>query len=160
MLISMATCWTVGFRPRETCLRLRLSSDKPSHRRLYSRAHRHRQSNPSAIRSWAPDAKHTATGFYDRVILTNRCERNHGYVKSRLRPMRGLKSFDCAKRLFPTLEALQVIERGFVAVSCNAMPHAGGRSYVRARNVAAPIARLGQGVRNQPREQPKPSSPW
>jgi len=48
---------------------------------------------PSAIRSHAPEAQHTATGFYNRVISTNRCERNHGYLKSRLRPMRGLKSF-------------------------------------------------------------------
>jgi len=68
---------------------------------------------PSAIRAWAPDAKHTATGFYNRVISTNRCERSHGYVKSRLRPMRGLKSLDCAKRLLPTLDAMQLIERGF-----------------------------------------------
>src|SRR6266536_584598 len=51
---------------------------------------------PSAIRAYAPGAKHTATGFYNLVISTNRCERNHGYVKSRVRPMRGLKSFKCA----------------------------------------------------------------
>jgi transposase-like protein len=101
---------------------------------------------PSAIRSWAPDAKHTATGFYNRVISTNRCERNHGYLKSRLRPMRGLKSLDCAKRLLPTLDAMQLIERGFVAASCTVLPHAGGRSYVRARHVAGIINRLGQGV--------------
>jgi transposase-like protein len=42
---------------------------------------------PSAIRTHAPGAKHTATGFYNLVISTNRCERNHGYVKSRVRPM-------------------------------------------------------------------------
>jgi transposase, IS6 family len=101
---------------------------------------------PSAISTWAPDAKHTATGFYNRVISTNRCERNHGYLKSRLRPMRGLKSFDCAKRLLPALEALQVIERGFVAASCTGLPHTGGRSYVRARNFAGIVNRLGQGV--------------
>src|SRR5216684_3004096 len=71
---------------------------------------------PSAIRTWAPDAKHTATGFYNRVISTNRCERNHGYLKSRLRPMRGLKSVDCAKRLFRALDVMQLIERGFVRV--------------------------------------------
>src|SRR5215470_738579 len=59
---------------------------------------------PSAIRAHAPEAKHTATGFYNRVISTNRCERNHGYVKSKIRPMRGLKSVNCAKRLFPELE--------------------------------------------------------
>jgi transposase-like protein len=45
-----------------------------------------------SIRTCAPDAKHTATGFYNPVTSTNRCERNHGYVKSRLRPMRGLKT--------------------------------------------------------------------
>ena len=44
---------------------------------------------PSAIRTYAPGAKHTATGFYNLVISTNRCERNHGYVKTRIRPMRG-----------------------------------------------------------------------
>jgi putative transposase len=38
---------------------------------------------PSAIRTCAPGAKHTATGFYNLVTSTNRCERNHGYVKSR-----------------------------------------------------------------------------
>jgi transposase-like protein len=54
---------------------------------------------PSAIRTCAPGAKHTSTGFYNLVISTNRCERNHGYVKSRVRPMRGLKSFACAIRL-------------------------------------------------------------
>ncbi len=101
---------------------------------------------PSVIRTWAPDGKHAATGFYNRVVSTNRCERNHGYLKSRLRPMRGLKSFDCAKRLLLALEALQVIERGFVAATCSALPHAGGRSYVRARRVAGIVYQLGQGV--------------
>ena len=33
---------------------------------------------PSAMRTSAPGAKHTATGFYNLVISTNRCERNHG----------------------------------------------------------------------------------
>jgi hypothetical protein len=84
------------------------------------------------------------TGFYNRVISTNGCERNHGYLKSRLRPMRGLKSFDCAKRLLPSLEALQVIEGGVVAASCTRLPHAGGRSYVRACHVAGFVNRLGQ----------------
>jgi putative transposase len=32
---------------------------------------------PSAIRTCAPGAKRTATGFYNLVISTNRCERNH-----------------------------------------------------------------------------------
>jgi transposase-like protein len=35
---------------------------------------------PSAIRTYAAGAKHTATGFYNLVISTNRCERNHGDV--------------------------------------------------------------------------------
>jgi transposase-like protein len=85
---------------------------------------------PSAIRAWAPGARHTATGFYNRVISTNRCERNHGYLKSRLRPMRGLTS----------------VERGFVAASCIGLAYAGGRSYVRARSIAAIVNRLGQPV--------------
>jgi transposase-like protein len=101
---------------------------------------------PSAFRIWSPAAKHTATGFYNRVISTNRCERNHGYLKSRLRPMRGLKSFDCAKHLFPALDAMQLIDRGFVAALCTELPHAGGRSYVHARNIADLVAQLGQGV--------------
>jgi transposase-like protein len=101
---------------------------------------------PSAIRAHAPDARHTATGFYNRVISTNRCERNHGYVKSRLRPMRGLKSFDCAKHLFRALDAMQLIERGFVAASCSWLPHGGGRSYVRACRAAGIVNQLGQRV--------------
>jgi hypothetical protein len=116
---------------------------------LCSRAHRHRQSNLLPKRYpqlAAPDAKHTATGFDNRVISTNRCERNHGYLKSRLRPMRGLNSLDCAKQLLPTLDAMQLIERGFVAASCLGLPHAGGRSYVRTRHVAGMVNRLGQGV--------------
>jgi hypothetical protein len=80
------------------------------------------------------------------VISTNRCERNHGYVKSRLRPMRGLKSFDCARRLFPALDAKQLIERGFVHVSCNAVPKARGRSYLHARRIAGIVTQLGQAV--------------
>src|SRR6266496_1786137 len=72
---------------------------------------------PSAIRSCAPGARHTATSFYNLVISTNRCERNHGYVKSRVRPVRGLKSFKCATRLFPALDALQLVERDFVRAS-------------------------------------------
>ena len=85
---------------------------------------------PSAIRTCAPGAKQTATGFYNLVISTNRCERNHGYVKSRIRHMRGLKSVDCVKRLFRSLDAVQLIERGFVRVPCPGpgVPLAGGRS--------------------------------
>src|SRR6266508_4791425 len=101
---------------------------------------------PSAIRTWAPDAKHTATGFYNRVISTNRCERNHGYLKSRLRAMRGLKSVDCARRLLPALDAMQLIEHGFVAASCTRMQHTGGRSYVRARTFAGIVNTLGQNM--------------
>src|SRR6266542_2555177 len=99
---------------------------------------------PSAIRTCAPGAKHTPTGFYNLVISTNRCERNHGHVKSRLRPMRGLKSFECATRLFPALEALQLVERDFVQVPPVGAPCTGDRSYVRARHIAAVITRLGQ----------------
>jgi IS6 family transposase len=99
---------------------------------------------PSAIRTCAPGGKHTATGFYNLVISTNRCERNHGYVKSRIRPMRGLKSFDCATRLFPTLDALQLVERDFLRVPPIGAPCTGGRSYVHARNVAAVMSRLGR----------------
>jgi IS6 family transposase len=101
---------------------------------------------PSAIRTWAPDAKHTATGVYNRVISTNRCERNHGYLKSRLRPMRGLKRVDCAKHLFLAPDAIQLIEHGFVAVPCAGVPHAGGRSYVHARRIAGIVCRLGRGL--------------
>jgi transposase-like protein len=99
---------------------------------------------PSTIRTCAPGAKHTATGFSNPVILTNRCERNHGYVKSRIRPMRGLKSFACATRLFPALDAVQLVERDVVRVPPIGAPYTGGRSYVRARRVAAVITRLGQ----------------
>jgi transposase-like protein len=99
---------------------------------------------PSAIRACAPDARHTATGFYNPVISTNRCERNHGYVKSRIRPMRGLKNFACATRLFPALDALQLVERDFVRVPPVRTPCMGGRSYVRARHIAAVITRLGR----------------
>jgi IS6 family transposase len=71
---------------------------------------------PSAIRTCAPGAIRTAAGFYNLMISTNRCERNHGYVKSRIRPMRGLKSVACATRLFRALDAVQLVERDFVHV--------------------------------------------
>src|SRR5918912_2431896 len=96
---------------------------------------------PSAIRTCAPGARHTPTGFYNLVISTNRCERNHGYVKFRIRPMRGLKSFKCATRLFPALDALQLVERGFVRVPSVGAPCTGGRSYVRPPHIAALITR-------------------
>ena len=99
---------------------------------------------PSAIRTCAPDAKHTATGFYNLVISTNRCQRKHGYVKSRIRPMRGLKSFACATRLFPVLAALQLVERDFVQVPSVGAPCTGGRSYLRARHIASVVTRLGR----------------
>lgn len=99
---------------------------------------------PSAVRTCAPGAMHTATGLYNPVISTNRCERNHGYVKSRIRSMRGLKSFDCAARLFRALNALQLVERGFVRVPPIGAPCIGGRSYVRARHIAGVITRLGR----------------
>jgi transposase, IS6 family len=99
---------------------------------------------PSAIRTGAPGARHTATGFYNPVISTNRCERNHGYVKSRIRPMRGLKSLACATRLFPALDALQLVERDFVCVAPVGAPCTGGHSYVRAHHIATVITRLGR----------------
>src|SRR5437763_853047 len=93
--------------------------------------------HPSAIRTCAPGVKHTATGFYNLVISTNRCERNYGYVKSRVRPMRGLKSFKCATRLIPALDTLQLVERDFVRVPPIGAPCTGGCSHVRARRIAA-----------------------
>jgi hypothetical protein len=60
--------------------------------------------------------------------------------------MRGLKSVDCAKRLFRSLDAVQLIERGFVGIPCTGLPPAGGRSYMRARQVANIVAQLGRGV--------------
>jgi hypothetical protein len=57
--------------------------------------------------------------------------------------MRGLKSFACAIRLFPALDALQLVERDFVRVPPIGAPCTGGRSYVRARHIAAVITRLG-----------------
>ena len=67
-------------------------------------------------------------------------------MKSRLRPMRGLKSFECATRLFPDLDALQLVERDFVRVPPVGAPCTGGRSYVRARHITAVITRLGQSL--------------
>ena len=99
---------------------------------------------PSAIRTYAPGAKHTATSFYNLVISTNRCERNHGYVKSRVRPMRGLKSVACAVWLLPALDALQLVERDFVWVPPIGAPCTGRRSYVHARHFAAVITWLGR----------------
>ena len=60
--------------------------------------------------------------------------------------MRGLKSLTCAKQLLPALDALQLIERGFVTASCAGTAHAGGRSYVRARRVARIVDQFGQSV--------------
>jgi hypothetical protein len=67
-------------------------------------------------------------------------------VKSRIRPVRGLKSFVCATRLFPTLDALQLVERDFVRVPPIGAPCTGGRSYVRTRRIATVITRLGQAL--------------
>jgi len=83
-------------------------------------------------------------GFFNLVISANRCERSHGYVKSRIRPMRGLKSFACATRLFPALDALQLVERDFIRAPPIGVPCTGGGSYVRARHIASVITRLGQ----------------
>jgi transposase-like protein len=37
------------------------------------------RSTRAPFRTCAPEAKHLATGFYNRVLSPNRCERNHGY---------------------------------------------------------------------------------
>ena len=50
--------------------------------------------------------------------------------------MRGLKSPDCAKRLLPALDALQLIEHGCVAATRSGLAHAGVRSSVRVCRVA------------------------
>ena len=144
----MARCWTVGRRPRATYRLPKPSSDELSHA---SCTPEHIVTDkatfyPSAINAWAPDAKHTATGFYNRVISTNRCERNHGYIKSRLRPMRGLKSFERAKRLFRAPDAWQLIVPGYVASVCTGVPRAGGRSYMRAYKIADVVTELGRGL--------------
>ena len=60
--------------------------------------------------------------------------------------MRGQKSFACAKRLFPALDALQLVERDFVRVPPVGAPCTGGRSYVRARHIAAVITQLGRAL--------------
>jgi hypothetical protein len=143
----MATCWIAGCRGRVTWWPPGPSSAAPSTR---PGAWRRTSSPtklpfyPSAIRTYAPGAKHTATGFYNLVISTNRCERSHGYVKSRFRPMRGLKRFRCATCLFPALDGLQLVERDFVRVPPIGAPCTGGRSYVRARHMAAVITRPGR----------------
>jgi hypothetical protein len=48
--------------------------------------------------------------------------------------------------LFRALDAMQLIERGFIAASCSGLPHGGGRSYVRACRVAGIVNQLGQRV--------------
>jgi len=60
--------------------------------------------------------------------------------------MRCLKSFGCAARLFPALDALQLIERGFVAAFCAGTHHAREPSYVHARHVAGIVDGLGRHV--------------
>jgi DDE domain len=117
--------------------------------------------HPAAIRTCAPDAKHTATGFYNPVMSTNRCERDHGYVESRIRPVRGLKRFVCATRLLAALGALHLIARDFVRVPPIGAPCTGGGSYVRARHIATLITRPGQILRNwlNPRRIPPDHAP-
>jgi hypothetical protein len=58
--------------------------------------------------------------------------------------MRGLKSLASARRLLPALDALQLLERDFVRVPPIGGPCVGGRSYVRARQIATVISQLGQ----------------
>jgi hypothetical protein len=80
------------------------------------------------------------------VISTNRFERNHGYVKARIRSMRGLKSFECATRLFPTLDALQLLEHNFVRMPPIGATCAGGHRYMHARQIAALVNQLGRSL--------------
>lgn len=58
------------------------------------------RSYPKAIKEVVPDAKHTATGFYNRKENNNQLERNHGYEKQRIGVMRGFKSFHRGQRFF------------------------------------------------------------
>ncbi len=60
--------------------------------------------------------------------------------------MRGLKRFACATRLFPALDALQLVERDFVRVPPTGAPCPGGRTYVRACRIATVINRLGRAL--------------
>jgi hypothetical protein len=60
--------------------------------------------------------------------------------------MRGLKSFVCAARLFPALDAAQLVERDFVPVLPLSALCTGGRSYARARRIAGVITRLSQAL--------------
>ena len=119
--------------------------------RMHARTRGHQQGRlcPSVISACAPGARHTATGFHNPVISTNRCERNHDYVKLRIRPMRGLKSFACATRLFHVLDAVRLVEHDFVRVPPVGAPCAGRRSYVRARHIVAISTRLGRNVLGQ-----------
>ena len=50
--------------------------------------------------------------------------------------------------LFLSLDALQLVERDLVRVPPMGVPCTGGRSYVRARHIAAIITRLGQTLQN------------
>jgi hypothetical protein len=77
------------------------------------------------------------------VISINRCERNRAYVKSPVRPMRGLKGFACADRLFPVIDAVQLVERDVVRVPPSGVPSTAGHRYAHARQIAAFINSLG-----------------
>jgi hypothetical protein len=53
-------------------------------------------------------------------------------------------SVACASRMFPVLDALQLVKRDFVRVPLVGAACSGGLSYIRARHIATVITRLGQ----------------
>ncbi len=56
------------------------------------------------------------------------------------------EEFRLREALVPALDAMQLIERGFVAASSTGLTNAGGRSYVRTRNIAGTVNQLAQRV--------------
>jgi hypothetical protein len=58
----------------------------------------------------------------------------------------GFEQTSCCPAQFPSLDAMQLIERGFIHVSCTGVPNGGGRSYLRARHIAGIVSQLGQAV--------------
>ena len=60
--------------------------------------------------------------------------------------MYGLKRFECATRLFPTLDALQLVERDLLQAPTSGAQSTGGHSSVRARRITAVITRLGRAL--------------
>jgi hypothetical protein len=66
-----------------------------------------------------------------------------GTFQLRVRPMRGLKSFECATRLFPALDVLHLVEREFARVAPVGTPCTGGHGESWACRIASAITRLG-----------------